>query len=384
MEPYFSSDFKLGIMAGGQLGKMMCLAAANWDVQTWVMDADPTGPAGGCCRHFVKGSQADYDDVLAFGRQVDVLTFEIEHINVAALQQLESEGRVVRPSSAVLALIQDKGTQKEFYAQHGLPTSPYTLFKNVAEVREALEAGRLSLPFVQKLRRGGYDGRGVAVIETEADLAGLLDGPCVVEPRVAIQKEIAVIAARSANGQVRCFPAVEMVFKPGANLVDLLACPARLDAAVAQEAESIASRLIEQMDVCGLLAVEFFLTSSQELLINEAAPRTHNSGHHTIESVATSQFEQMVRSVLGLPLGGTALLKPAVMVNLVGEPGYEGDVVYEGLDDCLAMDGVHVHIYGKRKTRPNRKMGHVTIMGDSLDQAQERANKVKALLKVKA
>ena len=382
MEKLVTAHLKLGIIAGGQLGKMLIQDASKWDIITYVLDPYENCPAGSIASVFVKGDYLDFDAVYRFGKQVDVLTYEIENINIEALHRLKAEGIKVVPDPAILELIQDKGRQKDFYRQHDIPTAPYQLYADQAEIRAAISAGQLNFPFVQKLRKGGYDGRGVAVIDGEAALGALLDGPSVIEEKVAIDREIAVIAARNQRGEVRCFPTVEMVFDSRANLVERLVCPAGIGEALAQEATQIASRLIETLGMAGLLAVEFFVDAQGRLLVNEAAPRPHNSGHHTIESVITSQFEQHLRAILNLPLGSTHLKMPAVMINLLGEKGHDGSVKYEGLTESMAIEGVKIHVYGKKHTRPMRKMGHVTVMAGDLAIALDRADQVKQLIKV--
>ncbi len=384
MEKVVTSNLKLGIIAGGQLGKMLIQDASKWDVITHVLDPEERCPAGSIASHFVRGDYRDFDTVLRFGRQVDVLTYEIENINVEALRALKEEGIQVVPDPEILALIQDKGRQKEFYREHGLPTAPYRLCDGAAAILEALDRGDLKAPFVQKLRRGGYDGRGVAVFRDPASSSGLMDGPSLVEEMVDIRKEIAVIVARNARGEVRCFPPVEMVFDPEANLVDRLICPSTLPPEVAAEAEGLARDLIQALDMQGLLAVELFVDTEGRVLINEVSPRPHNSGHHTIEGLITSQFEQHLRAILNLPLGCTRIKLPAVMLNLLGEPGYEGPVRYEGLTESMAIEGVKIHLYGKKTTRPMRKMGHVTVLSEKMEDALAKADRVKELIKVKS
>jgi 5-(carboxyamino)imidazole ribonucleotide synthase len=384
MEQLVTSEFRLGIIAGGQLGKLLALAASKWDVKTFVLDEDEHCPASTVCTRFVKGSRHSFEDVVAFGRMVDLLTFEIEDIDIEALLALKAEGLRIVPDPDALAVIQDKGRQKEFYAAHDIPTAPYTMYESAGDIRGAVTAETLTPPFVQKLRRGGYDGKGVAVIETTAQIPELLEGASVVEERVAIAKEISVIAARNARGEVRCFPAVEMVFDDRANLVDRLFCPADIPTEVQAEAERIASELITALDLSGLLAVEMFVDASGAVLVNEAAPRTHNSGHHSIESIITSQFEQQLRAIFNFPLGSTRLKMPAVMVNLLGEPDARGAVKYEGMTRCMAIEGVKLHLYGKKDVRPFRKMGHATVLAPSLDEAMEKASEVKQTLKVRS
>lgn len=365
------------------MGKMLALAAHNWDLDTWVLDQDKSFPAGPVCSHFVTGNFKDFEDVYAFGKQVDVLTIEIEHVNTDALHKLAAEGVKIHPAPEKLNIIKDKGLQKQFYADQGLPTSSFRLYSDEKEVRKALQDGSLTFPFVQKSRTAGYDGRGVAVIKNPEHLESrLLSGPCVIEELVDIDKELAVIVARNERGEVKSFPAVEMIFNPVANLVEFLSCPANVSREVEEAAEQLAVRTIEAYGLCGLLAVELFLTKSGELLINEVAPRPHNSGHHTIDSCYTSQFEQHLRAILNLPLGSTEMKTASVMVNLLGEEGHSGPVAYEGMEQCLSMKGVNVHLYGKKETRPFRKMGHVTVVADSVAAAFDIARRVKETLKV--
>jgi len=372
----------MGVIAGGQLGKMLIQEASKWDISTYVLDPDEGCSARNVASVYVKGDFTDFDTVYAFGKLVDILTFELENINIEALQKLKSEGHQIAPDPDILALIQDKGLQKEFYTKHNMPTSPFICCENEEEIAEAIQSGKLAYPFVQKVRKGGYDGRGVSLINSSDNT--LLDGASMIETKVDIDKEIAVIAARNSAGEVRCFPAVEMTFDDQTNLVEEIFCPANITQDQAQEAESLAVKIIEKLDMTGLLAIEFFIDKEGKILINEVAPRPHNSGHHTIDSVVTSQLEQLLRAILGLPLGSTALTSASVMLNLLGEPGYEGQVYYEGFSECMAIDGVKIHLYGKKDTRPSRKMGHVTVLSDSVENAFKKANKVKNILKVKS
>jgi 5-(carboxyamino)imidazole ribonucleotide synthase len=379
----FDTNKKIGILGGGQLGKMLCLAAAPWDFKICILDTAPDFPAGPFCAEFTSGDFSNFDDVLAFGQDKDVLTIEIEHVNTDALRQLEQAGKTVHPSPAALDIIKDKGLQKEFYRKHAIPTTEFQLFENEKALVKAIEKGTLFLPLVQKTRTAGYDGRGVAVLRTELDVkTKLLKGPCLVEFLAPIQTEIAVIAARNASDAVEVFPPVEMVVHPEANLVEFLSCPARISPLVAAQAEALAERVIRAFDMCGLLAVEMFLTTSGELLVNEVAPRPHNSGHHTIDSAETSQFQQHLRAICNLPLGATTQNTAAVMVNLLGEADHKGPAAYAGVEACLAMEGVHVHLYGKALTSPFRKMGHVTVTAPTVEAAFEKAKKVKETLKV--
>lgn len=379
------SSIKIGILGGGQLGKMLCEAAAPWTLDTWILDEKRSFPAGRTCSNFVEGSFKNYEDVLNFGRQVDVITIEIEDVNTDALAVLEAEGKAVYPSSKALNLIKDKGLQKQFYLENDLPTSHFELFSDENALKTAISEGRWKFPFVQKTRTAGYDGRGVSILKSESDLAEkLLAGPCLAEKLVDIQAEIAVIAARSPSGEITVFPPVEMTFNPEANLVEFLICPARISPLVAAQAEAIAETVIERFGIVGLLAVELFLTADNSLIINEVAPRPHNSGHHTIDSAITSQFQQHLRCILDLPLGDTRQTAPAVMVNLLGEPGFRGPARYDGLEICLAEPGVFIHLYGKEMTAPFRKMGHATIVANDLETALQRARMVHNTLKIRA
>lgn len=384
MERLVTSSLKLGIIAGGQLGKMLIQDASKWDIITYVLDPVEDCPAGSIASHFTKGDYLDFHAVYEFGKQVDVLTYEIENINTAALHKLKEEGIKVVPDPAVLELIQDKGLQKEFYSRNRIPTSPYKLYSAKEDIANAIFSGDLKYPFVQKLRKGGYDGRGVSIIKNEKDLENLLNGPSVIEQKVDIDKEIAVIVARNERGEIRCFPPVEMVFDSRANLVEKLVCPSDISEAQAEKASKIAAELVGKLNMAGILAVEFFIDKEDNLLVNEVAPRPHNSGHHTIESVITSQFEQHLRAILNLPLGSAHLKMPAVMINLLGEPGHSGAVKYEGLTESMAIEGVKIHVYGKKYTRPMRKMGHVTVMATTMEEAIQKADKVKKLIKVKS
>jgi len=380
----FSTTRKIGILGGGQLGKMLCLSAANWDFKTYILDPTPGCPASQVCTGFKQGNFNDYHDVLEFGRDKDIITIEIEHVNTDALRELERMGKTVHPAPAALDIIKDKGTQKEFYRQNNIPTAPFELFEDEKALLVAVSEGRWKLPFVQKTRTAGYDGKGVALLRTHADLdTKLLSGPCLAEELADIQAEIAVIAARNERGEVSVFPAVEMDFHPEANLVEFLLCPARISSLQEAEAQVLAERVIRSLDCCGLLAVEMFLTKSGEIWVNESAPRPHNSGHHTIDSAITSQFQQHIRAVTNLPLGsGTQVTGAAVMLNLLGEEGHKGPVVYLGAEECLAMEGVYIHLYGKAMTSPFRKMGHVTITAADAESAIRKADFVKKQLKV--
>ena len=379
---YFSSDFKLGILGGGQLGKMLLHETRKFDVQTFVLDPSDEAPCVIACNKFFQGDLSDFDTVYEFGKLVDVLTFEIELVNLQALEKLESEGVKVYPSSATLKKIQNKGFQKDFYNQHDIPTSPYKRFNTISDLKLAVNDGSVSIPFVWKLAEFGYDGFGVKVIRQESDLDTLPDAECISEDLVAFKNELAVIVARNPDGNVVSYPVVEMEFHPEANQVEYVICPARIDDEIANDARELALKVSKAFDHVGLLAVEMFLTKDNVLLINEVAPRPHNSGHYSIEGSYTSQFENHLRAILNLPLGSTESKAAAVMVNLSGAEGHSGNVVYENIDKVLAIPGVTPHIYGKRQTRPFRKMGHVTIVNNDMKIARAIAEKVKNTLKV--
>ena len=378
-----SSFPKLGILGGGQLGKMLCEAAAPWHLPTYVLDSSEEAPAAPYATVFQKGSFRDYDDVMAFARGLDVVTIEIEHIDTRALHELEQSGVKVYPQPHLVDLIKDKGLQKQFYADHGIATTDFQLFDSKEEVIRAVNAGAVKPPFVQKSRTGGYDGQGVSIIRYREEVENnLLEGACLIETLADIDKELAVIVARSPSGEVRVFKTVEMEFHPTANLVEFLVCPAALDGDTDGRATKLAVEVVQQMEIVGLLAVELFLTKEGEMLVNEVAPRPHNSGHHTIEACATSQYEQHLRAILDLPLGDPALLRPAAMVNLLGAEDSSGPTHYEGLSEALAIPEVHPHLYGKVETRPFRKMGHVTALGDTVQIARERAAAARDELRV--
>lgn len=382
MNSYVTSDFKLGIICGGQLGRMLGIAASNWDITTYVLDAVENCPASKTCDVHVLGHQMNYDDVYNFGKQVDMLTFEIEHVNLEALRKLKAEGLKIFPDPELLAIIQDKGLQKQFYAEHNIPTSPFELYQSSKEILRAIDSGKIRIPFVQKSRAAGYDGKGVSVIQSASDLPKLMDTPSVVEEAISIEKELSVIVARNESGETKCYPIVDMVFNQEANLVDYLMCPANVSEAIEYTCQQIALNIAEKLNLVGLLAVELFLDRTGNVIVNECAPRTHNSGHHTIESNYTSQFEQQIRAILNYPLGDTKIKTPAVMVNLIGEDGYSGPVYYDGFEHVLGISGAHPHIYGKTDSKPFRKMGHITVLGQTLDEAERKAIEIKRNIKV--
>lgn len=372
----FSSGFTLGILGGGQLGKMMLYTTRKWDINTYVMDKDDTAPAFQGCDVYFEGDIMDYESVMEFGEQVDVLTVEIENVNVQALQDLEDKGIAVSPSAKVLNLIRNKARQKSFYLDKSIATAAFEVYS-----QPNLEHQR-NYPFIWKSAEGGYDGKGVKVIRQASDLEDLPQVECIYEDMVDFDLELAVIVARNANGEMKTYPVVEMEFHPEANQVEYVICPARINMDISDRARELALEVSEAYEHVGLLAVEMFLTKSGELLVNEVAPRPHNSGHHTIEGSITDQFEQHVRCVCNLPLGATDSTVASVMVNLVGEEGYTGNVIYDGIEDILAMPGVTPHIYGKKETRPFRKMGHVTVVANDIVEARELAEVVKGKIRV--
>ena len=377
---YFSSDFKLGILGGGQLGKMLLAETRKFDIQTYVLDPSDEAPCKIACHKFVKGNLMDFETVYNFGKQVDVLTFEIELVNLEALEKLESEGLKVYPSPKTLKLIQNKGIQKDFYVQNNIPTSTYKRYTSLENLKSNIQ--NLNLPFVWKCTEFGYDGTGVKVVRVIEDLENLPNVECIVEEMIAFKNELAVIVVRNVGGEVKTYPVVEMEFHPEANQVEYVICPARIDENIANKATEIALKISSTFNHVGLLAVEMFQTKNDEILVNEVAPRPHNSGHHTIEASYTSQFENHLRAILNLPLGNCDSKVAGIMVNLVGAEGFSGNVIYQNIEKIMAIDGVTPHIYGKKETRPFRKMGHVTIVNENMKMARKIAEEVKNSIKV--
>jgi len=374
----FYGDLKLGILGGGQLGRMLIQQAINYNVNIKVLDPDREAPCRKLCDEFVIGSLSDYETVYNFGKKVDLITIEIEKVNVDALDQLEREGVLVYPQPRVIRLIQDKGLQKQFFKENDIPTASFQLVTSVHQ----LKTGGFGYPYIQKLRRDGYDGRGVYKVNNDGDLDKAFTEPSLIEELVDFEKEIAVIVARNEKGEVSTFPVVEMEFNPQVNLVEFLISPSTLSAEIQAEAERVAKKVAGCLKIVGLLAVEMFLTKDGRILVNEVAPRPHNSGHQTIEGNVVSQFEQHLRAIFDQPLGDTTNLNHAVMINLLGEPGFEGPAQYQGLEQVLKCSGVYVHLYGKLLTKPFRKMGHVTIVDSDRQKAIEKAKYVQETLKV--
>ena len=381
MKNYFSTGFKIGILGGGQLGKMLIQAASAWDIDIYVLDPTEDCPASKLATKFVKGDFKDYESVYNFGKLVDLITIEIEHVNTDALLKLKEEGKTICPDPQTLKIIQDKGKQKNFFKDNNLKSANYKIYEDHEAILSDIEEGKLNLPFMQKVCRFGYDGRGVQLVNSKKDLDNLLKGQSIVEDLVDIGKELSVIVCRNKFGEIKTYDPFEMEFNKNANLVEYLISPARVDADSRQIAVDLAEKTIKAFELVGVLAVEMFLDKDHNILINEVAPRPHNSGHHTIETALTSQYEQHIRAIMGLPLGSTDLMINSVMVNILGEDGFSGNVVYEGLDKCIKLDGVKVHIYGKKQTKPFRKMGHVTIIDKNIDNALKKADIVKHTLR---
>lgn len=379
---YFSSDFTLGILGGGQLGKMLLYETRKFDIRTSVLDPSDQAPARLGCNHFRQGDLMDYKTVYEFGKDLDLLTIEIENVNADAMEKLENEGVVVYPPVQVIRTVQNKGRQKLFYVDHQIPTAPFSRYAYTNEIRDSISNSVLDFPFVWKSTQFGYDGQGVKIVRNQEDLETLPNVECIVEELIDFDKEIAVIVSRNPTGDMITYPVVEMEFHPEANQVEYVICPARIEDELAGRARDIAIDLAAKLQHVGLLAVEMFLTPEGEILVNEIAPRPHNSGHYSIEASYTNQFEQHLRAILDLPPGKTDSKLAGIMVNLVGEEGHKGEVVYENIESILGMAGVTPHIYGKAQTRPFRKMGHVTIVHEDINEARNLAGEVKKTIRV--
>ena len=378
MAQAFYQDFKIGIIGGGQLGRMLIQSGIDFNLNFSVLDPDPQAPCHQLAP-FTCGKLTDYKTVMDFGKDCDLITIEIENVNTQALADLEKAGKKVFPQPHIVELIQDKRRQKQFFKDNNIPTADFLLVENKVDIL----THQSYLPAVNKLGREGYDGRGVQVLRSKEDISKAFDAPGLLEKLIDFEKEISVIVSRNTAGVITTFPAVEMVFHPQANLVEYLFSPAQIRDAIAQQAKEIAERVITTLGLVGILAVEMFVTKDGQVLVNEVAPRPHNSGHQTIEANVTSQYEQHLRAILGLPPGDTRCTAPSAMVNILGEGGFTGMAQYEGLSEVMAMPGVHVHLYGKKQTKPFRKMGHVTIVESDLESLKKKANFVKQTLKVK-
>lgn len=372
------SELKLGILGGGQLGRMMIQEAINYNLTTLVLDPDADAPCKHIANYFEQGAITDYDTVYNFGKKADIITIEIEKVNVEALEQLEKEGKLVFPQARVIRLIQDKGVQKQFFKENDIPTAPFQLVNSKSD----LTSGKFAFPYILKLRKDGYDGKGVMKISNADDVKNAFEAPTLIEELVDFEKEIAIIVAKNSKGEVKTFPMVEMEFNAEANLVEFLISPSTYPDSIQERAEKIAKDIATALNITGILAVEMFVTKNGDILVNELAPRPHNSGHQTIEGNYTSQFGQHLRAIFNLPLGDTRAISNAIMVNVLGEKGHDGVAKYDGLEKIMAKEGVYVHLYGKKYTKPFRKMGHVTIVDQNRDSAIEKARFVQETLKV--
>jgi 5-(carboxyamino)imidazole ribonucleotide synthase len=379
---FFSSNKKFGILGGGQLGKMILAATQKWDITTYVLDPNKNAPSSFCCNFFKQGDFKDFETVYNFGKKLDLITFEIEHVNLEALYKLEEEGVVVYPSPRNLSIIQDKFSQKKFYQKNNIPTAKFNFFSKKNELENALKNNLISIPFVWKSSKLGYDGYGVKVIKSKKDLSEINNVPCITEELIKYSNELSVIICRNPNEESKIYPVIEMEFNKSSNQVENVICPAQISNKSMIKAEKIALKVSKSFNHVGLLAIEMFLTEENEVLVNEVAPRPHNSGHFTIEGSLTNQFEQHLRGILNLPLGETNLISPSVMINLVGPIGINGKVSYKNIKKLLKLKGVNLHIYGKKETRPNRKLGHVTIINKNIIKAKKIAKKIKETIKI--
>jgi 5-(carboxyamino)imidazole ribonucleotide synthase len=384
MQQYISSNLTIGILGGGQLGKMLTDVTRKWDIRTHILDSNAGAPAKNSCYRFVQGDLMDYETVLNFGKEVDVLTIEIEHVNIDALYELEKTGVLVYPKPATLDIIQNKQTQKAFFEEHKLPTATFVSCENKNELLAHISNGNFEFPFIWKAARFGYDGFGVKKIDSKADVDALPDSQCIIEALVPIKQEIAIIAARNPDGEIALYPAVGMAFHKEANQVEYVYYPAGINKEIEKKAQEIAHKLVSAWQHIGLLAVEFFVDQENNLLINEVAPRPHNSGHLTIEGANTSQFEQHIRAILNAPLGKTSFYQPTIMANVVGPKELIGPFVYEGVVNILNTPKAALHIYGKKTTKPQRKMGHITLTGADLNVIFKKIKDLKEKLKLKA
>ena len=367
---------KIGILGGGQLGRMLLQAAANYPIEPWLMENDAECPAAHLCYHFVKGDIKDFDAVYSFGKNLNAITIEIENVNVEALEKLETEGVTIDPNPSVLKTVKNKILQKQYYQRYEIPTAEFVITKNLQE----LDSRKNFLPAVHKLGEGGYDGRGVQVLETIEDVGKGFDKPSVLEKLVNIHKEIALIVAINEKKETAIYPPVEMLFDPDLNVLDYQLCPADLDEKILWKLEAIALTVVRHFDSPGIFAIEMFTDKKGDVFVNETAPRVHNSGHHTIEAHYSSQFDMLWRLILGYPLGNTDIILPSIMINILGAEGYNGEVKYEGLDEVLQMENAFVHLYGKKQTKPGRKMGHVTVLNREKQDLLYKSKKIKRAL----
>ncbi len=378
----FSNNKILGIIGGGQLGKMLLNDTFKWNITTYVLDPDKDAPAKQFCNKFYCGDLNDFDTIYQFGKKVDIITFEIEHINTEALKKLEKEGAIVYPKPNTLTIIQDKFKQKKFYLDNNIPTSDFIFFNSIKNLIHAFETKKIKLPFVWKSTKFGYDGYGVRIINNKTDLELIEDKPCIIEELINYKKELSIIICRNLDGDCKLFPTVEMKFNKISNQLETVIFPAEINDKINSEARKIALKVADRFKNVGLLAIEMFLTTDDKILVNEVAPRPHNSGHFTIEGTMTSQFEQHIRAILNLPLGSTKLICGGLMINLSGSENISGNVHYENLDKIFKLEGVNLHLYGKKKIRPNRKMGHITILNKNISKAEEIKDNIKNTIKI--
>lgn len=380
MKAFYQQDFRLGILGGGQLGRMLIQACANFNVHTDVLDPDPGAPCVEIAGSFRAGDIRDFDTVTDFGKSADLITIEIENVNIEALKQLEHNGVQVYPQPSIVEIIKDKRSQKQFYRNNAIPTADFVLVENSEDIKQQADF----LPAFNKLGTGGYDGGGVQRLNSLDDIDKAFDAPGLLEKLIDFEQEISVVAARNVHGEIAVFPAVECVFHPEHNLVDYLIAPSSALETVQHKAEQIARKVIESFGIVGLLAVEMFVTKEGDVLVNEVAPRPHNSGHQSINANITSQYEQHLRAIFGLPLGSTDILRPSAMVNLLGAEGFTGPARYEGLDELMRIEGASLFMYGKQETRPHRKMGHITIVDEDVARLKAKIEDVKKAIKVVA
>ncbi|NOT35811.1 MAG: 5-(carboxyamino)imidazole ribonucleotide synthase [Saprospiraceae bacterium] len=382
MKQYRPEELKIGVLGGGQLGKMLFEKALSLGLNLHFMDSSVDCSVGKISSHFIIGNLDSFENIIDFGKSNDIVTIEIEHVNLEALKRLELLGVSVYPQANVLEIIQDKGLQKQFLKENSFPTSPFRLFESTEKIYEALDRGEIQFPFVQKLRKGGYDGKGVEIIRNQNDLVKIMNGPSVVEEMADIEKELSVIVVRSVNGEINTYPSVSMEFHPTANLVEYLICPSGISDILETHITELSITICEKLNIVGLLAIEMFLNKDGSVWINEMAPRPHNSGHHTLNNGAVSQFENHLRAISGLPLGNTIGNLAAIMINLLGSENSNGPAVYEGFENLMQEQGVYPYLYGKSTTKPFRKMGHMTITSDTVESCIEKYKRVKDLVKI--
>ena len=378
----FSSNKIIGILGGGQLGKMTLEVSNKWGIKIYILDPDENCPSKSLCNKFFQGDLMDFNTVYKFGKEVDIITIEIENINVEALEELKKENKIVYPQPQVLKIVQDKSLQKEFYFNNNIPSTPFKIFNSKDEIKNFLSKEGRSYPFIWKSSKMGYDGYGVKVIDNNNSIEDIPDKHCIIEDKAEIKKELSVMVVSRPSGELVNYPVVEMEFNTKSNQVEYIISPARISQEIKEKAENLALRVCKSFGNIGLLAVEMFLTIDDDLLVNEVAPRPHNSYHFSIEGSETSQFEQLIRSILNLPIGNTNTTDKSVMVNLVGEPDTKGPVVYKNMDQIIGIKGVNPHIYGKKETRPNRKMGHITVINSDIETAIKIAKEIKQTVRV--